>query len=224
MLLMAVWLIGVSSYADALVLCANPSDSVFVRAVCKGNERTLDPVALGLVGPAGPAGPAGPTGPTGPTGSTGPAGPAGATGPAGIAGPPGPAGVSSAFFRGADSGTLQEGTFEELVLLTVVGPGSWVFVATVQNIGGTTSFEGAERNEVACSLKADNGFIGGTGATAFDEVGESEPQASHSLTWTGGTFVAAGQEKRITIWCVADEPGTTYGPVSLMGLQVGGFQ
>jgi len=37
--------------AEAAVLCANPSGSVFVRATCKNNETTLDPAALGLVSP-----------------------------------------------------------------------------------------------------------------------------------------------------------------------------
>jgi hypothetical protein len=65
MLSMAAFLVGISSYAYAAVLCANPSGSVFLRpAACKGNETALDPVALGLQGPQGPAGPAGPTGPS----------------------------------------------------------------------------------------------------------------------------------------------------------------
>lgn len=35
------------------VLCANPSGSVFVRTQCKGNERQLDSVDLGLGGISG---------------------------------------------------------------------------------------------------------------------------------------------------------------------------
>ena len=56
-------LLGVSGTAQATVLCVNPSGSLFLRAVCKGNETQVDPVALGLVGPQGPAGPQGPQGP-----------------------------------------------------------------------------------------------------------------------------------------------------------------
>jgi len=44
---MMVLFVGISSHADAAVLCANPSGSVFVREVCKKNEVQLDPVALG---------------------------------------------------------------------------------------------------------------------------------------------------------------------------------
>ena len=48
---------GPSAHSPAtMVLCANPSGSVFVRQECKSNEDTLDPVALGLVGPQGPPG------------------------------------------------------------------------------------------------------------------------------------------------------------------------
>jgi hypothetical protein len=54
LLVMLVLLVGISASANAAVLCANPSESVFVRLQCKGNEIQLDPVALGLVGPPGP--------------------------------------------------------------------------------------------------------------------------------------------------------------------------
>ena len=66
--------------ADAAVLCANASGSVFVRDACKSSEKPLDPVALGLVGPPGPQGPQGMPGPAGSSG------PAGAPGPAGVSG------------------------------------------------------------------------------------------------------------------------------------------
>jgi hypothetical protein len=45
-----------ASSSPHMVLCANPSGSVFVREQCKSNEDTLDPNALGLVGPQGPPG------------------------------------------------------------------------------------------------------------------------------------------------------------------------
>jgi len=60
--------VAIAAYADAAVLCANPSGSVFLRDACKGKETQLDPVALGLVGPRGPQGPTGPQGPAGPAG------------------------------------------------------------------------------------------------------------------------------------------------------------
>ena len=70
----------VVSVANAAVLCANPSGSVFVRETCKSNETKLDPAALGLVGPQGPAGA------TGPQGVAGSAGTPGAPGVSGVSG------------------------------------------------------------------------------------------------------------------------------------------
>ena len=84
--MMVLLLVGVSSYADALVLCFNSSGSVFVSDVCRGGMVQLNPSATGLVGPTGATGPAGPTGATG---ATGPAGATGATGPTGSQGPSG---------------------------------------------------------------------------------------------------------------------------------------
>ena len=47
-------LAGFYSSADAAVLCSNSSGGVFVRdTVCRAGETQLDPVALGLKGPAG---------------------------------------------------------------------------------------------------------------------------------------------------------------------------
>lgn len=62
--------------ADALVMCGpkRPDGTlregapIRLRTVCRANELQLDPVALGLQGPAGEQGPAGATGPMGPTG------------------------------------------------------------------------------------------------------------------------------------------------------------
>lgn len=45
-----------SSNSAHMLLCANPSGSVFVRDKCHPSEDALDPVALGLVGPQGPPG------------------------------------------------------------------------------------------------------------------------------------------------------------------------
>jgi len=64
---MVMLLFGISSYAEALVLCMNPSGSVFASDQCKGGAIQINPSAVGLVGPAGPRGPAGPAGPIGPS-------------------------------------------------------------------------------------------------------------------------------------------------------------
>src|SRR5262245_59795849 len=51
---MLVLVVGIFSYADAAVLCANPSGSLAVRAASfKAGEIVVDPIALGLVGPKG---------------------------------------------------------------------------------------------------------------------------------------------------------------------------
>ena len=53
---MLVFVVGIS-FADAAVLCANPSGTLSVRAAsCQPGETKVDPVALGLVGPPGAAG------------------------------------------------------------------------------------------------------------------------------------------------------------------------
>ena len=117
-LMVLVTLVGISAYAEALVLCVNPSGSVFASEQCKGGTIQLNPGAVGLTGPQGPAGPAGPAGPTGATGPAGPTGPTGATGPAGptgltgATGPAGPAGSSGnvLFANVAGDGTLLSGT------------------------------------------------------------------------------------------------------------------
>ncbi|MDN3920313.1 hypothetical protein [Roseateles violae] len=83
---------ALSSPADALVLCANPSGGVTALVECKGGMKIIDPVATGLVGPMGPQGPTGPQGPAGPQGAIGPPGPMGMQGVVGPRGPQGPAG------------------------------------------------------------------------------------------------------------------------------------
>jgi hypothetical protein len=124
-----------AGYAEAAVLCANPSGSVFIRTACNSNETRLDPVALGLVGPQGPTGPAGPTGVPGPAGPTGPQGLTGATGaqgPAGPNGPPGPAG-SLAGYQIVSFDTEKLDTDEQIAVATcpagthILGGGSFIF-------------------------------------------------------------------------------------------------
>lgn len=97
-LMVLVTLVVICAHAEALVLCVNPSGSVFASEQCKGGTIQLDPGAVGLTGPAGPAGPQGPQGIPGPAGPPGlegipgPAGPQGLQGLKGDQGIPGPAG------------------------------------------------------------------------------------------------------------------------------------
>jgi len=65
---LAVLVVAVYSQAEADVLCKRTNGSVFLRAACKKKEVQIDPVALGLQGPAGPKGDKGNTGPQGPAG------------------------------------------------------------------------------------------------------------------------------------------------------------
>src|SRR5262245_10836533 len=95
--LVTLLVVGNASYADALVLCINPSGILLAKVACGPGEKLADPAALGLQGPKGDTGPAGPAGPTGPTGATGATGP---QGPQGIQGVQGPAGISAATFAG----------------------------------------------------------------------------------------------------------------------------
>jgi hypothetical protein len=73
-----IGLIGISSLvaapARAVVMCQKKSGAVFVRTACKKKETVLDPVALGLRGPAGPPGAPGDPGPPGPFPATLPSG------------------------------------------------------------------------------------------------------------------------------------------------------
>ena len=80
-------IVVVCSSSQADVLCSRPGGgTVKLRVSCKPHEVQIDPVALGLQGPAGPTGPAGPQGPQGVQGPTGLQGPAGPTGPQGAPG------------------------------------------------------------------------------------------------------------------------------------------
>jgi len=80
-------LLFVGSTAHAVVLCAKArSDGTFSTAIkirenCWPKETQLDPLALGLQGPAGSQGEQGPQGEPGAKGDTGEAGPPGPTAP-----------------------------------------------------------------------------------------------------------------------------------------------
>jgi len=65
-LTVAILTLALPSFANAEVLCQNKvTGALYARAVCKPAETTIDPAAVGLVGPPGPPGPAGPPGPPG---------------------------------------------------------------------------------------------------------------------------------------------------------------
>jgi hypothetical protein len=77
-LVIASAVLGSVSSAHAVVLCARQkadgtfNSSVRIREACRPTETQLDPIGLGLQGPAGTIGPSGPTGSVGPQGPAGP--------------------------------------------------------------------------------------------------------------------------------------------------------
>jgi Collagen triple helix repeat (20 copies) len=85
----------ITSTARADILCQEDNlDTLKARPgpVCRTGEKKIDPVTLGLQGPAGPEGS---VGPKGADGAVGPAGPEGPVGPKGADGTAGPAGALS---------------------------------------------------------------------------------------------------------------------------------
>jgi Collagen triple helix repeat (20 copies) len=92
----------ITSTARADILCQEDNlDTLKARPGpdCRTGEKKIDPVTLGLQGPAGPEGSVGPkgaVGPAGPEGPVGPKGPDGAVGPAGSEGPVGSKGADCA--------------------------------------------------------------------------------------------------------------------------------
>lgn len=148
MVLVTLALAGISAYAETLVLCVNPSGSVFASQQCKGGTIQLNPAAVGLVGPQGPAGPMGPTGATGPMGPAGPTGPMGPTGATGATGPTGPPGTSSAYIttkypNGNTIGTNWHLDNNQTVIASVWVPaGSYAIMARVK----IYNFDGDEQN------------------------------------------------------------------------------
>jgi len=94
----------ITSTARADILCQEDNlDTLKARPGpdCRTGEKKIDPVTLGLQGPAGPEGSVGPKGAVGPAGPEGPVGPKGADGAVGPAGPVG--------LKGADGAVGPEG-------------------------------------------------------------------------------------------------------------------
>src|SRR5262245_51453822 len=85
--LAALLLLVAAIESHGVMLCARRrADGTFnatvkIREACKTSETQLDPLALGLQGPAGTQGVAGPPGPEGPQGPVGGPGPQGPVGP-----------------------------------------------------------------------------------------------------------------------------------------------
>jgi collagen type I alpha len=238
----AVLLTGVPSYSQTgvIIACVGPTGVLRIvntARACRPPEVSISWNQTGPTGPQGPTGPAGPTGPTGiagpagPTGPTGIAGPAGPTGPTGIAGPvgptgptgaAGPAGNSQAAIVGVGPGSIGPlGVFVPIVQVTVP-EGSWVAVGTVGGLEGASGFFGGGEVGFECQMTVNNGFIGGARVAENDQVG-----VVHSIAFTGGTFVPAGQTQQIVLSCKLDagslEAVGGYDGAQITVFQVGGF-
>jgi hypothetical protein len=190
-----------------------------VRAINANGTVVCEPLPQAQQGPPGEPGPAGAVGPpgapggqgaAGPLGPMGPMGPPGAPGAPGPQGPPGIAGgISRAEF--VIVGQTELTNPASLILQKAVTAGSWVFIATVNDIGSATAGDSAFAE---CQLRDGSGVIlGGAMKKGADY---------HTLTFTGGTFVPDGDVKTIGIWCRGVAPGSL-DSAHLLILKVGGF-
>jgi len=229
LLAMIVAVVGFTSYAEAKVLCVDAIGLLFVRDHCILLEKQLDPASVGLVGPAGPKGAQGAPGPQGPQGIQGPQGVPGATGAPGapgVAGAAGPAGISRARFTGTGPQRFDPIDTPFLVQEQPVGPGSWVFVASVS---GATSGIGKFDNDLEsffmeCEMREanNNTFIGG--GTVAGVLGNATLFGDeHVITFTGGMFVPDGGSNAVRIFCRNNHGDAFIDGSQLMTLQVGGF-
>ncbi len=220
-------LIGGASIADALVMCTNPSGSVFVRATCRAGETRADSVALGLQGPKGDKGDPGIQGiqgVPGPAGTTGIQGAQGIQGIQGIQGVPGPGGISGARFASLGNDLLLFGTDDTNVFKrlggTTVAAGNYVAIASVSGSSGDP-FDDDHNGLVVCEVRHDGNIIGG-GWTALPEAISGGDIADFSLTFNGGAAVGAtGGE--ISVWCLKNQTDHVSIGGQMVVFQVGGF-
>jgi Skp family chaperone for outer membrane proteins len=125
------------------------------------------------------------------------------------------AGISSAQFEGVGAGSQLTNEFG-LILREIVGPGSWVAIATISNLRG--DILGGSPASRACELRTGAGaFLGGTAASNHDADGVS-------LTVNGGLFVESGAAE-IGLWCRATDSlgGASWDGAQMVTFKVGGF-
>jgi len=129
----------------------------------------------------------------------------------------GAAGIFSAQFEIVGAGGQATNEFVR-VLSELVGPGSWIAVATISNLrGDVLAGRPASR---ACELRnAAGGFIAGTAASSHDADGVA-------LVVTGGVLAeSAGEE--IVLWCRvtnSEASGALWDGAQMVTLKIGGFR
>ena len=124
-------------------------------------------------------------------------------------------GVSSAQFEGVGAGNQLTNEFV-LILKEIVGPGSWVAIATISNLRGDT-LNGSPALRT-CELRNQaEAFIGGTSASNHDADGVS-------LTMNGGLFVESGTNV-IALWCrvTPSLSGASWDGAQMVTFKIGGF-
>ncbi|HEX6795710.1 MAG TPA: hypothetical protein VF304_17840 [Casimicrobiaceae bacterium] len=103
-----------------------------------------------------------------------------------------------------------------------MGPGWWVAVATVADVGDVgLSFSGEhlESAATACRLQDGSGFVMGSSGN-FGSSSEFVKNFS-GLAVIGGTAVPPGSTNTIELWCRSEFDDLGTGPAQLMLLQVG---
>jgi hypothetical protein len=204
-------------FGDANVIhgCRTPLTGILRKlnsGNCLPNEQV---VHWNITGPAGPQGPSGAEGAIGPQGIPGQQGPQGLQGLTGPPGPQGLAGISSAQFEGVGASGQLTDKFG-LVLREIVGPGSWVAIATISNLRG--DLLNASPGSRECQLRNGAGdFLGGTASSVHTADGVS-------LTINGGLFVGVGAGE-IGLWCRVT--GSAFGAIwdgaQMVTFKIGGF-
>jgi collagen triple helix repeat protein len=218
---MVLLLVGmISSYGEALVLCVNPSGSVFASNQCKNGTIQIDPAAAGLVGPTGPQGPQGPTGPQGPQGPQGGQGPQGPTGPQGAQGPQGAPGPSHAYSTNqilvdtGNFGVLLSG-FAQTIVATLPGlpAGNYVINGKATVINADSDTQDASCRLVLASNP--NGILDSSAArlAGLGDLGH--------VTIPVQTAVAIAQGDTIDLTCATFSGGAT--DIGLTATLVGGI-
>jgi hypothetical protein len=103
-----------------------------------------------------------------------------------------------------------------------VGPGWWVAVATVADLGTPDlAFNSSDLRSLAtaCRLQDENGFIMGSSGN-FGSFNQFVRNYS-GLAVIGGSAIPPGSTGTIGLWCRSEFDELTTGPAQLMLLQVG---